>query len=61
LSAISASAISRAVVGTVFPAAALSAIESKTPAGFFRQGPAPVDDERRALTHGGSSRTVIIR
>jgi hypothetical protein len=57
---ISASAISRAVMGTVFPAAALAAIESKTPTGFFRQRPAPVDDERRALTHGGSSRTVII-
>src|SRR3977135_4357417 len=45
---ISASAISRAVMGTVFPAAALAAIESKTPTGFFRQRAAPGADDHRA-------------
>lgn len=40
---------------------AVSVGGKQNPCRVFPTGVSPVDDERRALTHGGSSRTVITR
>jgi hypothetical protein len=40
---------------------AISVGGKQNPCRVFPTGVSPVDDERRALAHGGSSRTVIIR